>query len=253
MLVVTRWGGKLVVPSEDLSLTPELVAAGLIEVPLTRYLINTVRRGWTVFDVGANIGYFTILLGMLVGREGKVVSFEANPGVLRFLRDNVSMNYLAERVSVHEKAVYSRRKSLKFYVVARFMGDSSIQKHGREWFEQRADEVTELEVEAEPLDMYLRDVERVNLIKMDIEGGEYQALLGMHSALVQGKIDTVVFELNKMMLQSDWGELLRLLQALEASSRYSFFALSEDGEPVPLSLEQLAALESYPFVVMRRR
>jgi len=63
MLVAPKWGGKLVVPSDDLSITRGLILSGTFELLLTQFFINNVKFGNTVFDIGANIGYFTVLLG----------------------------------------------------------------------------------------------------------------------------------------------------------------------------------------------
>jgi uncharacterized YccA/Bax inhibitor family protein len=89
MLVVTVYGGKLIIPSMDLSLSPELIISGSLELPLTKYLIKNIKQGFTVFDIGANLGYFTVLLGMLVGPTGKVFAYEPNPYLNSLLFDNL--------------------------------------------------------------------------------------------------------------------------------------------------------------------
>ncbi|MCE5169219.1 hypothetical protein LQV63_07840 [Paenibacillus profundus] len=60
LLVKPVYGGKLIVPSADLSITPELVMHGAMEWPLTKYLENHVKKGHVLVDIGANVGYFTV-------------------------------------------------------------------------------------------------------------------------------------------------------------------------------------------------
>ncbi|MDI6871051.1 MAG: hypothetical protein QME79_06790 [Bacillota bacterium] len=94
VLVEPTWGGRLIVPADDYSIGFDLITAGEIEPALTRFLQRTVRPGQTAVDVGANLGYHTILLGTLVGPQGRVFAYEPNPHLLPFLRANVASNYL---------------------------------------------------------------------------------------------------------------------------------------------------------------
>lgn len=87
------------VSSGDLSLMPDLIQTGVIEPSLTNFLINSVKVSSTVIDVGANIGYFTVLLGYLVGPSGKVISYEANPTIFSLLQDKSPCGYVQAHAS----------------------------------------------------------------------------------------------------------------------------------------------------------
>jgi hypothetical protein len=91
LLVSTNWGGKLVMSASDLSLTPEVVHDGNYDEPFTRFLMRTLGPGDVVFDIGANVGLFTLLMGRLVGPAGRVVAYEAAPDNLALLRDTIAM------------------------------------------------------------------------------------------------------------------------------------------------------------------
>jgi len=136
MLISTVWGGKLIAPSNVLSLTPELVLSGSMELPLTKFFINHVKPGNFVFDVGANIGYFTVLLGLLVGSTGNVVAYEANRNLHSFLMDTLLINYLHNRVTIYNKAVYSKNVTISLYAAKRYMGNSSIHSHSEDDFKK---------------------------------------------------------------------------------------------------------------------
>lgn len=251
MLVLTVWGGSLLVPSEDLSIVPELLINGSIELPLTRYMIKNIKRENIVFDIGANIGYFTVLAGKLVGPGGKVIAFEPNPYLYRFLSDNVSLNCLHDRVTLNQKAVYSSSAKINFYMALKFMGNSSINCHDREYFKRFEDEIKEITVEAEPLDIYLKSFDHIDLVKMDIEGGEYQAFLGMKGLMEQKVVKTVVFELNKMMLKDDREPFIQNLKQMETKFNRSFFKLSDEGDLVPISVNDLAAMDFCADIVLK--
>ncbi|WP_255255787.1 hypothetical protein [Priestia megaterium] len=62
MLVSVNWKAQLIVPSNDLSLTPFLLTSGYIELPLTNFSRKNLRPGDTVIDIGANVGYFSVLI-----------------------------------------------------------------------------------------------------------------------------------------------------------------------------------------------
>lgn len=59
--------------ADDLSLTPNLVFDGILEAPLTKYFISVIKQGDVIFDLGANIGYNTLLLGYLTEKKGKLL------------------------------------------------------------------------------------------------------------------------------------------------------------------------------------
>ncbi|WP_433079926.1 FkbM family methyltransferase [Dactylosporangium sp. CA-052675] len=94
MLVETAYGATLMVPSDDYGLMPPLVTRGAIEPALTGYLASQLRPGQTFADVGAGIGYFTVLAAQRVGGTGKVIAFEPDPAAAAVLRDNLAANRL---------------------------------------------------------------------------------------------------------------------------------------------------------------
>ncbi len=229
----------------------ELAISGVLEAPLTKFMLQEVKPGQTVVDVGANIGYFAVLLGHLVGPQGRVFAYEPNPYLVSWLRDNLSINYLSDRTVVLQQAAYSSRTTVTFYCARRFMGSSSIHRHGKWYFDHYEDNIEPVQVHAAPLDDLLSITKQIDLVKVDIEGGEYRALLGMQQLLRSNAVKTIVFELNRMMLQHDWEPLCALLHNLQAITGKSFFTLSPDGQPVVVDLCALLESGSCPHVLMR--
>ncbi|MFC7477135.1 FkbM family methyltransferase [Dankookia sp. GCM10030260] len=96
---------KVFLDAADLSFAPHLAADGYWEWWTTRFLASTLRPGEQVIDVGAGIGYFTLLMADLVGPQGRVLALEPNPQAAALLRRNLQLNGFAGRSSVEEAAV----------------------------------------------------------------------------------------------------------------------------------------------------
>lgn len=249
VLISTKWDGMLLVNANDLSLTPTLIINGVYDVGLTNYLIKNIKKGDTVVDIGANLGYFTVLMGYLVGENGKVFSYEANPHLIPLIQDNISMNYISSRIELINKAIYSDYKELSFYITEKFMGNSSLHKHGNGYLKNyKGDFIQEIEVEAEPLDAIYDKIDKINFLKIDIEGGEYHALKGMTKLLEAGKIDTISFEINKGMLQDDWD---LLYEFLKIHNEMHYYILNNNGDIISISLDDIFRHDEIPNVIIK--
>src|SRR3989338_7804834 len=79
---------------------------GTHEMPVQRALAREVQPGWTVYDIGAHVGFFTLALARQVGAGGRVLAFEPLPANLSVLRENLAMNpAVSANVQVIEAAV----------------------------------------------------------------------------------------------------------------------------------------------------
>ena len=157
---------------------------GIYEREVCRALISRVKPGWSVADVGAHIGYFTLLLAKLVGPSGRVFAFEPVPINFEVLSKNVALNGY-HWVILEKKAVTNRNDSVTLHVPKqRFTKQASIIQQGGET----------IEVEATSLDAYWETMGNppLHLVKMDIEGAEDAALEGMKRLLHQQRPIVVV-------------------------------------------------------------
>lgn len=252
MLIAPVWGGRLHAPSSDLSLTPELVAHGTYDRPFTAYVQRHIRPGDTVFDIGANIGLFTLLLGYQVWETGKVVAYEPNPRLLPILRDNVSMNWLSDRVEIVPKAAAAATGTLPFLVPSRFEMCGSLQpiEHVLST-DDRLDRFERVDVEAEPLDVHVGRFDKIDLVKIDVEGAEEQVFAGMEGLLASGAVRRVTFEIVQSHLGSDRDAFAARLRGLLAEG-WAFATISEAGEPEPAALDDLLGRAQVSQVLMTR-
>jgi FkbM family methyltransferase len=253
MLISPIWGGKLIASSNDRSLMPELVIQGFYEIALTKYFLKNIKPGDTVIDIGANLGYFTVLAGYLVGSNGKVIAYEAVKENCDLIQENISINGINNRVEIRNRAVYSQNKTISFFETEMFKGNSSIKKHGENYFVFFGNEhIKENMVPAECLDNYVEELPFIKIIKIDIEGGEYHALLGMQKLIENNKVDTIIFEFNQNMLGNDSILLRKLLEKWRDEYSYYFFTLNDEGEEIVVDLDTIYSKSIIPSVGMKK-
>jgi FkbM family methyltransferase len=156
---------------------------GTYEPDLQAAIHDLVQPGWVAYDVGANIGYISLLLARAVGGQGQVISFEALPANVERLRTNLALNDRSVSIRVIPEAVIDRAGQVDFLVGPSGGMGKAAGSAGR-------DEVAyphKLNVQAISLDEFIfaggNPIPQV--IKIDIEGGEVLALPGMARLLHQ--------------------------------------------------------------------
>ncbi len=146
------------------------VLGGSYEPEQTQLFIDAIRSHEVVFDVGANAGYYTCLASQLVSHSGRVVAFEPDPQNCDILRKHVARNSL-RNVNVCESAVGNARGSVHF---AKGTGSGT----------GRVDDTGEFEIDICRIDDYIDHTGLIpHHIKIDVEGGEFDVLLGAEQTL----------------------------------------------------------------------
>jgi FkbM family methyltransferase len=193
-LVATRWGAKVLVDTRDTLLTPWLLMDGLWETTVTGWLESNLRPGQSFVDAGANIGYFTLLGGQLVGKRGRVLAVEAHPRLADLLRRNVVINGMQDYVTVRHQAAWSETTVLKFHLRTDYSANSSVGSLGDEQLTRVHDSEEVVEVVATPLDDLLEASPHVDVMKVDVEGAEVQVFAGLQRTLRDNPAIQIVFE-----------------------------------------------------------
>lgn len=246
-LVATRWGAKMLVDTRDAAIAPWLVLDGLWEPQVTTWLQETLRPGQIFVDVGANVGYFTLLGASLVGPGGRVVSVEAHPTLAGTLQRNVVINGYYGFVTTHNKAAWSSNTELHFNVRTNFAGNSSVGTIDAEGLRRLGDTEERITVTAVVLDDLLADLPRVDVMKIDVEGAEVHALSGLSATIEANPHMVIMFEWARAQIESV-GNTPRELADLVSGHGFKF-RLLETGEPI--DAEHLLALP-YGNVVAAR-
>jgi len=157
---------------------------GTYELELQQAVDELVQPGWVVYDVGANIGYISLMLARRVGETGQVFSFEALPANVQRLQQNIALNGLQERVWVVSAAVVDRAAPVHFLVHPSNSMGKAVGSAGRDKIHEYQQEI---EVMGITLDGFVFDENHPapQMIKMDIEGGEVLAVQGMQRILAE--------------------------------------------------------------------
>jgi len=144
-----------------------------VQAAMQRHL----RPGMTFYDVGANIGFFSLLAARMVGQEGHVVAFEADPEVAQRLREHVERNHFST-ISVEQKAVWSKSHAVFF---ARTDPETSPDRGlGHVVGEGEAGAIR---VQAIALDDFAGTSRAADFLKCDVEGAEVEVLAGARRLL----------------------------------------------------------------------
>jgi FkbM family methyltransferase len=180
-----------VVPREMMN--KALFLYGMFEISETRLVQALLRPGMTFVDVGANIGYYTLLAARAVGAQGRVHAFEPNAAVRQRLETNVALNQLGN-IQVHGQAVARASGEVRFYASALPENDgiSSIFPG-----DGRASEGAV--VPAVSLDDFEGRLTSgggrpIDLLKIDVEGAEIEVFEGGRRVLGAGRAPALLFE-----------------------------------------------------------
>lgn len=150
---------------------------GSHEPALEDFIISVIKEGNTVIDVGAQVGLISVLLGRKVGSSGRVVAFEPNPYNYRILNETLKENLSTNVVSVN-KAV-GRTNAYSYFRQLTPTGYMKIPPEAK----GEDSEATLIEVVC--LDDYCREnnIDKVDFIKVDIDGPDFEAVLGAEGLL----------------------------------------------------------------------
>jgi FkbM family methyltransferase len=157
--------------------TPGSYWLGAHEPDMQRVLREQIKPGMTIYDCGANIGYFSVILARLVGPSGHVFAFEPSPDSAECLTAAIELNEFAQ-LTVVPKAVWSGAEVLRF---ERGPEDKSlVSDHVEGVFGESSGPGSYVEIQATSLDefVYVDGNPAPDFIKIDIEGSEGKAIAG---------------------------------------------------------------------------
>lgn len=183
-------GFRLFADRSDVAVSIQIAETGNYETHLSRFLRRVVKPGMTAVDIGANIGFYTMLLASLVGEHGRVVAFEPNSENCRLLLLTIQANNFRQ-VTLFPFALAEKIAALYFTPA---IGSNGL------ILPDRKETLLDPNCIVVP-SMRLDDIERgqVDVIKADIEGAEYRALRGAE-AIIQRCRPIITTEFSLEML-----------------------------------------------------
>lgn len=156
-----------------------LIVRGTLELSVQEALRRTLRRGGVFYDIGANVGFFTLVGARIVGEHGRVIAFEPVPSCARAVARNIELNELAQ-AQIREVAVGAADGQATLLVV----GEASW-SHMESTRERHRDVRAEVDVTVVSIDSLVAagTIPPPDVLKIDTEGAEIEIVEGMRETL----------------------------------------------------------------------
>ena len=180
------FGNKLFLNKKGLALS--ISHYGTYEELEAKIMEEKIKVGNIVVDVGANIGLHTLNMAKIVGNTGQVFAFEPDPSNFEILEKNVKINNY-QNIILEQKAVGDKNGRTTLY--------QSDHPGMHRIFPQTKQAKGQVQVALTSLDKYFIDsnlADKINFIKIDVEGLEFSVLKGMKNILKNNKKIKILFE-----------------------------------------------------------
>ena len=212
------------------------------EVEMRDLFNSLIQAGMTVFDVGAHVGHYTLMAARIVGPGGRVYAFEPEPENYAILRKNVELNGYTN-VTCIPKAVSSQSGVLTLYVSSQGNDRHTIIEDPR-----AVSLGTRRAVPATTLDEFAASIgwPQVDVIKMDVEGAEPQALAGMSELLGRSQTLSLIIEFAPEIMRAGGTDPVEFLHTI----RQGGFTISPVEADVPAQEIESAV---WPMTEIERR
>lgn len=189
-----------------------------------------IRKGDVVFDIGANIGQFTILFSSLVGKQGSVHAFEPVDKTYSKLLKNLESWKLRENVKDGQIALSDKNSEAVIYTPIGDLTQSSLMQHAdsTSWIEgMKKEKIEHQKVKLMTIDSYMAEnsIKRVNYIKCDVEGSEFSVMKGALKLLSKADRPIILLEFFPAWAKDFGYDALDLFSFLKSKGGYLVFHL----------------------------
>lgn len=244
------WNIAYLLEANDLLFAPHLIINGHHEIDLTNYFINNIAPHDHCLDVGANFGYYTIIMGRWA-TNGKIIALEPDRKIFELLRDNIYINSLEKMTFPRHVAAADVEGTLRLHRRIMRSGNTSIARVSDEALAGMGEPPSEaFDVTCIPIDKLLPEFEgRVDYIKIDVEGAEPLVLRGARATIAQNPQVRIVMEWSPGQLRDagfDPSEFAADLAGIGLRAA----AIATGGIGQPLSWDALLALPYHPGILL---
>ncbi|MDR1334364.1 MAG: FkbM family methyltransferase [Holosporaceae bacterium] len=247
--VVMKWMDDLVLriyPGNEICRA--LFVRGIYNPNVAVVISKLLPSGGTFIDVGANMGYVSLLASKVVGREGRIFALEPSSRDFARLSDNVAINNLNQVISPRRLAICEKNGTAHLIISSEER--NALNTLGSEISCKGVEKETTEEVETSTLDAFVEGeggkIARIDVIQLDIEGSEVKALLGARNAIEKYR-PALIISANRSALKScntDCGELQKTIDEMG----YRVYRMAE--EPV-FALELVSDLsQTKPGIIV---
>tara|TARA_B100000767_G_scaffold271915_2_gene298535 strand:+ start:267 stop:1079 length:813 start_codon:yes stop_codon:yes gene_type:complete len=168
----------------DIHISKQIIEHGIWESYETSLLLTLLSPGRTFIDVGANMGYYTLIGSLLVGEQGRVVAFEPEQENFTLLEKNILNNKLANVVAVNA-GLSDHHADGKLYLNDKNLGDHQIYQPANNAVSRAEQSIQLLQGDDFLLHRLTSPVSRIDVLKVDTQGAEFVVLTGLMPLLKQ--------------------------------------------------------------------
>ncbi|MBF0122122.1 MAG: FkbM family methyltransferase [Candidatus Omnitrophica bacterium] len=189
---------RIFIPLRDDDLSRSVYINGVYEPYETELFKRTLCPGMTVIDIGANIGYYSLIASRLVGENGMVYAFEPEPQNFSYLVKNINENKSVNIVPI-PKALSDKNGSCKLFIDDDDLCITSLSNRNVSFFSQGffRRNLKYIDVQCISLDAYIaeviKDPKKIDIVKIDTEGAEALVVEGADSFLRNCKSSVKIF------------------------------------------------------------
>lgn len=242
-------GPLLFVDTLDEQVCPGIIVHGRWETWVTAVVMSLLRPGGRVVEVGANVGYYTVIMAARVGPQGHVTALEANPRLVTLIGKSVRVNGFGDRVRLVGRAATDAPGPVDFVSFRRNSGGGHVPSMvGAPYDAELYGEAERFRVEGVRLDDL--DCGRVDMIRIDAEGSEPFILRGA-AGLLKANPDIVIcmeWSVYQMASRTSVPDLVDWLTELG----FQFWRIGPPFGLAPVSAVELLDLEHCDIVASRR-
>ena len=186
--ILTKY--KMYVDTRDMGIAPHLMMDGYWESWLTQCLARVVKPGNICMDIGANLGYYSLLMSELCGHEGRTVAVEPNPKMCTLLRYTEFLH--SWKFDIIDQAIADKEGSAVLTIPDRSFGGATLNSDPGSPFAG----ISRVDVKVTTVDNIVKNLKlpRVDVIKMDVEGFEPLAFEGMKDTIANNPDLKVIIE-----------------------------------------------------------
>ena len=204
------------------------------EASTTKLFKKKIDPGMTIIDIGAHIGYFTRLFSKLAGKNGKIYAFEADDENFSLLKENTSS---LKNAQIFNKIISDKTGLMFLFKIKGCSGGHSIIKN--------PESHKSIEIPSITIDDFIAEkgIKNVDIIKIDIEGAEPLAFLGMKKTIEKSKKMKILMEFNPKALES--GNVIPMEFLEECSHSFDFFQIVDNGDLEKLDIKNVGTIKRY--------
>lgn len=220
--------GRLFAHRDDEVITANLIRWGVWEAQETQFLRTLLRPGDTFVDVGANIGYFSVLAAGCIGSQGYLIAIEPEPRNLELLRMNLARHLVRPNATVFPLAAYSHPCQMALATNEANRGDHFLAPRASSGVQVRC--------------VRLDDVlpRSVDVVKIDTQGFDHDVLAGLSQTIAANPALVVLTELSLTKLEDRRIDVDEVLAGYLARG-FGIEALDAGGRPFPLAASQVVS------------